>query len=171
MEIRFLPADPALAGFLYEHRQDPINKRYNPLMPSTIDDLRSRLSKASSDWREFETAESFLWFLELNSQLVGIGSVQNINRMMLTAEIGYGVQPEFRGKGLATTAVRSLVKQAFENTPLRKLIAFVHVDNLPSRRLLEKVGFIQEGLLREHYVINGEPVNEAVYGVLRREFQ
>ena len=170
MEIKFLAADPALAEFFYEHRQDPENKRFNPLLPSTLESLRERLSKASSDWNEFETAESFLWFLELDSKLIGIASVQNINRMMMTAEIGYGISTEVRGQGLATKAVHSLTKQAFEQTPLRKLIAFVHEDNKPSRKLLEKIGYINEGTLREHYLINGEPANEVIYGILRREF-
>jgi ribosomal-protein-alanine N-acetyltransferase len=169
MEITFRPADPDLAEFFYEHRQDPINLRHNPLIPSTIEMLRERLSKANSHWDDFESAESFFWFLEHESRLVGISSVQNINRMMLTAEIGYGISPEFRGKGLATLAVRQLTESAFEKTPLRKLIAFVHDQNLASCRVLEKASYRREGILREHFLINGAPANEVIYGILRKE--
>jgi RimJ/RimL family protein N-acetyltransferase len=54
-------------------------------------------------------------------------------------------------------------------TPLRKLIAYVHEGNTPSRRVLEKTGFQAEGLLREHYLIDGMPVNEVIYGLLRKD--
>ena len=86
---------------------------------------------------------------------------------MLTAEIGYLVAPQARGKGLATYGVRTLADLCFQKTPLRKLIAFVHEDNEPSRRVLEKLGFKAEGLLREHYLVAGKPANEVIYGLLR----
>ena len=75
---------------------------------------------------------------------------------MLTAEVGYGVDAKAWGQGVGTAAIR-------------KLIAFVHEDNIASRRLLEKAGFVQEGLLREHYLVNGIPADEAVYGLLRSD--
>ena len=55
-------------------------------------------------------------------------------------------------------------------TDLRKLLAMVHVDNIASCRLLERLGFQREGLLREHYLIEGEPVDEVLYGLLRPDF-
>lgn len=85
---------------------------------------------------------------------------------MLTAELGYGIGTAFRGRGLATQAVKQFVTNAFAQTPLRKITALVHEQNLASQRVLEKVGFIREGLLREHFLINGEPVNEILYGLL-----
>lgn len=169
MDITFVSANPNLAEFFYELRQDPINKRYNPLLPATIESLRKRLSQASSDWADFDKADSFFWFLQHESNLVGIVSLQNINRVMLTAEIGYGIATEVRGRGLATQAIYQLTRNAFAQTPLRKLAAFVHEDNLASRKVLEKIGYRNEGLLRAHFLINGEPANEIIYGILRTE--
>ena len=88
---------------------------------------------------------------------------------MGTAEIGYGVSASARGQGIGVQAVRVISKRIFAQTPLRKLIAFVHEDNAPSRKLLERVGFQGEGLLREHYLVNGIPSNEVIYGLLRDE--
>ena len=62
-----------------------------------------------------------------------------------------------------------MTQRTFSESPLRKLIAYVHEDNAASRKVLEKAGYEAEGLLREHYLINGMPVNEVIYGVLRRE--
>jgi ribosomal-protein-alanine N-acetyltransferase len=50
------------------------------------------------------------------------------------------------------------------------LLAYVHEENVASCRVLEKLGFQEEGLLREHYVINGAAANEILYGLLKREW-
>lgn len=100
---------------------------------------------------------------------LGHVTLQNINRLMRTVEIGYGVSAQSRGRGIATSAVRMVCRNVFESTDMRKLIAFVHEGNLASRKVLDRVGFNQEGLLREHYLVNGEPVNEVIYGLLRSD--
>ena len=74
------------------------------------------------------------------------------------------------GKGIATAALRLLIEKIFAESTLRRLLAYVHEENQPSRRVLEKLGFQEEGLLREHYIISGAPVNEVLYALLKREW-
>lgn len=171
MKIELIPSNPDLAEYLYQHRQDPVTVKFNPLMPASVDSLRDRLSKSGSDLSRFLEVDAFLWFARAGDQIVGHVTMQNINRMMLTAEIGYGVDTPARGKGVATAAVRELSKNVFAQTPLRKLIAYVHEENWASRKVLEKIGFRNEGLLREHFLIQGQPVNEIIYGLLKSDFQ
>ncbi len=171
MEIEFVKSDPKFAENFWEWRQDPQTIKYNPLALSNIDALRKRLSSSESDLTEFEKSDSFLWFIKFNNELAGQVNLSNINRMMLTAEIGYTIAPFVRSKGVATAAVLLLTKNAFNQTPLRKLIAFVHDENTPSKRVLEKVGYKQEGLLRDHYLVNGIPANEAIFGILKKEIK
>ncbi len=169
MEIQFLASSPQYAELFFEYRNDPVTRQFNPLLNQSLEDLKKRLAEAGSDWADFDKKDAFLWFVSLNDKVVGTASVQNINRSMLTAEIGYGVFPESRGQGLSSKIIKKLTADAFEFTNLRKLIAFVHEQNLFSKRALEKSGYIKEGLLREHYLVNGSPVDEAIYGILRRE--
>lgn len=169
-EITFSPADPKLAEWWFNDRQESETVRFNPLSPSTIETLQERLSKASSDLTLFETSESYFWFVKKAEEIVGHVTMQNINRMMLTAEIGYGISPQFRGRGFAGFAIRKLASDVFSKTPIRKLIAFVHEENISSRKALENAGFHLEGVLREHYLVNGLPTNEIIYGLLRSEF-
>lgn len=169
--IKLISAGPEYAETWYQYRSDPVALLYNPLRLMSLEELRERLSFSCSDWSEFADTESFFWFVEHEGKIVGTASLQNVNHMMLTAEMGYAIFSEFRGKGLATKAVRELTRSCFENSELRKIIAFVHEDNLASQRVLEKTSYQREGLLREHFVINGSPVNEIIYGVLRRDFK
>jgi ribosomal-protein-alanine N-acetyltransferase len=67
--------------------------------------------------------------------------------------------------------VNLLVEKCFCESPLRKLLAYVHDKNAASCRVLEKAGFAREGMLREHYLINGVPENEILFGLLRHEWE
>jgi ribosomal-protein-alanine N-acetyltransferase len=169
MTIELLPPDPSVAEWWYRDRQDPDAIQYNPLAPATVESLRERLAKSSSDLANLDKADAFFWVAKRGDEIVGHVTMQNINRSMLTAEIGYGVSRQVRGQGIGTLEVRLLAQNVFSQTRLRKLIAFVHEDNLASRKLLENVGFREEGLLREHYLVNGKPANEVIYGLLKSD--
>ncbi len=171
MKLMLVPADPSLAEWWFRARQDDETVRFNPLLASTLESLRERLSQSSSDLGDYETANSYFWALERDGQVVGHVTLQNINRLMLTAEIGYGVDAKARGQGVGTQGLRLVVENVFAMTPIRKLIAFVHEENVSSCRVLEKVGFLKEGLLRAHYLVNGVPANEAIYGLLRSDLE
>jgi RimJ/RimL family protein N-acetyltransferase len=169
VKVTLAPYDAQYLELLYEWRHDVIAQTYNPIEQLSLDALHDRVAKSGSDFSDFGTKELFFWFITRQNDPVGNISVRNINRMMLTAEIGYGVRAEARGRGYATAAVRFVTHNAFDRTPLRKLIAFVHEGNHASRKVLEAVGYKAEGLLREHYLINGAPANEIIYGALRRD--
>ena len=169
MNIELAKANTDLAQRWFEERQDPETLKYNPIVPSTIESLRERLSKASSDLADYETSDTYFWAIKIADEVTGHVTMQNINRMMHTAEIGYHVSSNARGRGIATSAIIILVQNVFRQTPIRKLIAFVHEENHASRKVLEKAGFKQEGFLREHFIVNGKPANEIIYGILRSD--
>jgi [ribosomal protein S5]-alanine N-acetyltransferase len=169
MSIALVPYRRDFLETLFAWRNEPVMRRYNPVEELALESLHASCSTARSDFVHFKDAEMFFWFIKSQEQLVGNISVRNINRRMQTAEIGYGIAAEARGNGYATAAVRLVTQRTFSESPLRKLVAYVHEDNLPSRKVLENVGYKSEGLLREHYLVNGMPVNEIIYGILRRE--
>lgn len=63
-------------------------------------------------------------------------------------EIGYFFKRSAWGRGYATEASRRLLKFVFEETPLKEVVATFHKDNLASRNVLEKSGFIDRGTMR-----------------------
>lgn len=160
------PGDIELLDSYYEYYLDGETRRFDPFPAPSIESLKERFAKASSQLSEFRNARSFFWFVKRGTQTVGHVSLNNLNPMMMTAEIGFGVFPSERRKGIATNSIRLVTRKIFSESPVRKLIAFVHENNFPSRKALESAGYQQEGLFRESYVLNGHPCNEAVYGVL-----
>lgn len=83
------------------------------------------------------------------------------------AHIGYGLSHEYWGNGIATRAVSTAVSQVFNDLPhVLRLQAFVQTQNKASQRVLEKVGFEREGLLRKYTYLKGEVYDVFVFSLL-----
>ncbi len=103
-----------------------------------------------------------LLVVERNSQIVGwcrVFPYQFGNKSLHIADIGIGVQKEFRGRGiggaLLTTAIAWARAQGFE-----KLTLDLYSSNAAARRLFERYGFHAVGVRSRHAIINGAYVGE-----------
>lgn len=170
-DVRLVPYRPEHAPLLFAFRNQAASRRHNPLAPLTVDELDLRLRLESSDLSRRELVECFRWVVEVDGAVAGSVSFKNVNWPFGTGELGYGIDEALHGRGIGTEAVRQVVEILFRETSLRRLFALVDESNAPSLRLLEKLGFVREGVLREHFVIAGRPVNEVVLGLLRREWE
>ncbi|EMA24660.1 GNAT family N-acetyltransferase [Haloarcula argentinensis] len=84
--------------------------------------------------------------------------------------LGYSICPDHWGNGYATDAVDCLAQYAFQELRLNKLGADCYATNPASARVLEKVGFQQEGRRRDHAFVDGEYVDLLEYGLLADEW-
>src|SRR5476651_168626 len=71
------------------------------------------------------------------------------------AEVGYWLAKPLWGRGIMTAVARRLCQHAFDAFGLAKITAYVFTGNPASARVLEKCGFVQEGLLRKHFLKDG----------------
>ncbi|RZH67867.1 GNAT family N-acetyltransferase [Natrinema altunense] len=101
---------------------------------------------------------------------VGYISLHDVNYTHGTAAISYWVDADKQGQGHATEGIRLLVQYAFEQLRLHKVRADVREFNEPSRRVLEKLGFEHEGVLRESRFVDGEYWHRHRYGYLSHEW-
>lgn len=85
------------------------------------------------------------------------------------AELGYVLGRSHWGRGLMFEALSGLVGHAFGTLGLRRLEADVNPLNSASVRLLERLGFVREGLLRQRWVTKGEVCDSLLYGLLSEE--
>jgi ribosomal-protein-alanine N-acetyltransferase len=86
-----------------------------------------------------------------------------------SATIGYCLDDAVWGQGFATEAVGALLHWAFDMLDLNRVQAETDTRNTASRRVLEKLGFVREGTLREDCIVEGEVSDSWVYGLLRRD--
>ena len=77
---------------------------------------------------------------------------------------------KFRGKGIGSDALRTLIKYGFEDLNLNKIWCEVYTNNT-SVKIYRKIGFIDEGILRQNAFKNGEYVDGLILSMLRSEWQ
>lgn len=81
------------------------------------------------------------------------------------AKLAIRISPKFHGQGIATEAIRSVVTFCFTSTELQRLWTDVDVRNTASVRVLEKCGFVREGLIRQGKMVNTW-CDHYIYGLL-----
>lgn len=86
------------------------------------------------------------------------------------AEVGFLLSPSQQGQGFAGEALQRLLQFALHDCGYHKLLATVTAGNEPSLKLLQKHGFVQEGLLREHFWLGGRFVDDLKLGLLSRDW-
>jgi RimJ/RimL family protein N-acetyltransferase len=104
---------------------------------------------------------TFLGWITLNRWNPGFRSIS----------LGYCLGKAAWGHGYATEAARTVLGWAFDTLDLNRVQAEADTRNRPSARVLEKLGFVLEGTLREDCVVDGDVSDSWVYGLLRREWQ
>ena len=88
-----------------------------------------------------------------------------------SASLGYCLKESAWGHGYAAEAARALLRWSFEALDLNRVQAEADTRNAASARVLEKLGFVLEGTLREDCIVNGEVSDSWVYGLLRRDWE
>lgn len=107
-----------------------------------------------------------------SESLIGVIELNKLDWVHGNAEVGIIIWPTNKRKqGYGMRALRTLSEWAFGTLRLRRLYAKMFESNVPSRKLFESVGFKKEGVWREHFFVDGEPVNALLYGLLRDELK
>ncbi|MEU4219667.1 GNAT family protein [Actinoplanes sp. NPDC026623] len=163
---RFRPGD---AETLAAYRSKPAVAIYQSWRaPYSVE--RARYAIETMAAADPEQPGWFQYAVELASRGTHIGDVGvNLNDNLRQAEIGYTIAPEHQGHGYATEAVRAVLDHLFRRG-LHKVSAECDARNVASARVLERLGFTREGLLRGHTWIKGEWTDDLIYGLLEEDY-
>jgi len=155
---------------LYEVFGDPAVMRYWSSPPLADKAAATALLHEIRDY--FVSGELYQWGIALADadQVIGTVTLADIDRAHRRAGVGFALAQPAWGQGYATEAVTRLIEHAFEDLELHRLEADVDPRNAPSLRLLQRLGFQREGLLRERYHLAGEIQDSVMLGLLRREW-
>ncbi|MYW96030.1 GNAT family N-acetyltransferase [Amycolatopsis rubida] len=86
------------------------------------------------------------------------------------AKLGYAVAAEYWGRGYATDAVRTVLEFAFGPLDLHRVTAAIGPDNAASQAVVERLGFVREGVLRDHVFTNDDWRDSVLYSALSDEW-
>lgn len=100
--------------------------------------------------QQYRAARNVRWGVVLHGSEDVIGTVLLSNfRRAAIADLGYDLRPDYWGKGIMREALEKLLSFAFLELGLLRIQAYVRPENTASARLLEKLGFELEGLLKQ----------------------
>lgn len=156
---------------LFEMHSHPDVMRYWSSPPMTdMAEARRLFERVQDDYR---TGEALNLGIERNEDriLIGTCTLFNFHQISRRAEIGYALRRAFWGQGYMHEALGAFVRYAFETLDFNRLEADIDPRNVASAKVLERLGFQREGLLRERWIVNGEVSDTALYGLLRREWE
>lgn len=102
---------------------------------------------------------------------VGWCTFNSWNPDFRSASLGYCFNQTAWGRGYATETGRAVLQWAFDTLDLNRVQSETDTRNIASARVLEKLGFVREGTLRQDCVVNGDVSDTWVYGLLRRDWE
>ncbi len=136
--------------------------------PHTIEDARAWLAKQRGAPGEHRL--NFVWVICLaeGGEVIGDCGI-HCDLRHRRGVIGYLVRPDWWGRGIAAEAVGAVIEFVFGrlDPPLNRVEADHYVENARSGRVLEKLGFEREGVLRSYILKDGVSRDVVRWGLVR----
>lgn len=164
-----LPGD---AARIFEIMSDPRVTRYFGSLPmEALSDAERRIAGMREAFAE-RTGVRWAIVERVGGRLLGTCGFWRLINQHDRAEIGYELAAECWGQGVMTEALGAALAFGFTSMGLHSVEAQIHPANTGSRRVLEKLGFVQEGYFRENYhdVVEGGYTDTAVFSLLARDW-
>ena len=158
------------AAALLQQRSDPRIIRYLDREPDTSLEqttaLIERITQSATDnlgvtWGIVRPAAT--------QELLGTIGLWRIMAEHHRAEIGYGLHPDYWQQGIMSEALVAVLDFGFQQLKLHSVEANLNPNNMASRRLLEKHGFVQEAHFRQNYFFRGQFLDSVIYSLLTPE--
>ena len=152
---------------MYEYASNPNVTRFLTWSPHPdIEYTKEYLQYIAN---HYKLGDFYDWaiILRKENKMIGTCGFTRFHMNHDCAEIGYVINPAYRGQGIACEAVRSVMHFGFENLGLHRIEAKYIEGNEASRRVMEKVGMTFEGVRRGEMLIKGSYRNIGVCSILR----
>lgn len=163
VELRALNmADVAPMAILANNKKIWDNVRDYMPYPYSEENAREFIEMVSEEEKPYTFAISYKGRL---AGVIGLTPQEDVYR--INAEVGYWIGEPFWGKGIATKAVEMISKYGFEQMGFQRIFAGVFEYNAGSMRVLEKNGYVKEGIFKKSLIKNEQIWDEHRYAILK----
>lgn len=158
--------DKDLFGFFSDSK---VMEYYGIKPLETIDDARRLIGKFIDKYRR---QLAIRWGISIKEEgkVIGTCGYHNWVKGYSKAELGYELSSTYWQKGIMTEALQKVILFGFKEMNLNRIEALVYPDNFASLELLKKVGFKQEGLLREYAFFKGGFRDLIMLSLLKKDY-
>ena len=156
--------------FIHALRTRPEYYRYENDGAYTDEEITSQFNGFMEGAKKLPDRGSIQWIVLCSD--VKIGEVHlwcNFDKT-LEWEIGWHFMLEHWGKGFATEAANAVLRYAFANFRINRIMACPNAENVRSIAMCERIGMVREGHVREVRLLNGAYCDEVIFGILKREY-
>lgn len=144
-------------------------RRYLPWVDSTRseDDTKAFIENSKNQYAANKGFDASIWY---KGKFAGVIGFHSINPSIKAISIGYWLNDKYVGNGIMTKSCKVFVDYAFNIYKFNRVEIRCAEDNLKSRAIPERLGFTQEGIIRDDELLDGNFVNCVVYGMLKKEW-
>ena len=169
LELRQLQDEDAETEWRLWHANADEHLRWFPetKVNKTLEQTRAWIK---TDLERYADNKGFALGIWFKGELAGAIDLHRINWSDRVGEIGYWLGAAYQGQGLMTRSCRALLDHAFNEMKLNRVQLQSEPENVKSRAVAERLGFTQEGILREAELLHGRYVDSVVYGILASEW-
>ncbi|MGN7471248.1 GNAT family N-acetyltransferase [Brevibacillus sp. SAFN-007a] len=164
------PMQPADAPALFTFWSDPNVSKHMNIEAMTRTKQAEDMISLINDLCAKDQACRWSIVLKDSGETIGSCGFNSFDFDHGRTEIGYELGYPYWGKGYATEAVRAVIGYGFFQLGLNRVEAKVEPENSGSIRVLRKLGFAEEGLLRQYEKSNGQFVDLLIFSLLRDEW-
>jgi ribosomal-protein-serine acetyltransferase len=153
---------------LTDHSREHL-KAWLPWLDFTTElkDTQDFIRSGSGNFIEGKSMNAAILFKD---EIVGLAGFNNINPANKTASIGYWLDQDYQGHGIMTRTAKALTDYALNDLKLNKVEIRAAVENTKSRGIPERLGYVQEGTIRQAEWLYDRYVDHVVYGMLADEW-
>ncbi|MDI1324195.1 MAG: GNAT family protein [Algoriphagus sp.] len=120
----------------------------------------------------FKRKTGIRWGIALKGEESIIGTIGFNNfQKNHSGNLGFDLQFEYWNKGLISEALKEIIKYGFQQLEINRMEADVQLGNIGSEKVLEKLGFRKEGILRDWMYWNGNHYDMTMFSLLKRDFE
>ena len=141
-------------------------------LPKDIEETRQNV-KPFIEAKGKNPQNKYTWSIKIidSNKFIGLAGISLSNDKFKIGEIFYKLLLEYWGNGYATEVSRKIIEIGFETFKLHRIEAGFAIENIKSKRVLEKSGMTQEGILRKILPIRGEWVDSYIYSIIEDDYK
>jgi ribosomal-protein-serine acetyltransferase len=162
--LKILEPEDADVLFALVDCNRPHLREWLPWVDTNTTPEKSRLFILSAQ-DQYKLNFGFQCGIWIHGTLAGVIGFHSIDWMNRSVEIGYWLGEEFQGRGIVTKACRTLVDYAFNEYQLNRVQIRCATGNKKSNAIIERLGFIEEGIARQAEFLYDHYVDLFVYGM------
>jgi ribosomal-protein-alanine N-acetyltransferase len=163
------PSHDDVDALFFLRTNDAVMQYIGRPKPKNRDEIISLIDTINNN---FDLSLGITWIITLkeNNEAIGTMGFWRMDKENHRAEIGYLLHPDYHGKGIASEALHGILPYAFNVLKFHSIEANADPNNVASKQLLTRAGFVQEAYFHENYYFEGRFLDSAIYCLLHHAY-